>query len=248
MEDIFIYGRKSVLELLKFKGRCQKLFVSKGETKGSINEILSQAKSEGIVINFVDSKKLDDLSHGGNHQGVVALVASYKYYEVEDILEFAKSKGEEPFIIILDEIEDPHNLGAIIRTAECAGCHGVVIPKRRSAIVNETVTKTSAGAVEHMRVAMVTNIRQCMEKLKDKGLWIFGADVHGSAYHYSTDLTGPIALVIGNEGKGMSKMVAKDCDVLVRIPMFGQIDSLNASVAAGVLIYEALRQRNEKKA
>lgn len=240
----YVVGRNPVLEVLKTDKEVEKLYVLNGELQGSINKIIGIAKERNIVIQQVDKNKLDSLSDGNVHQGVVALVTSYNYADLEDILDKAKSRNESPFIVILDGIEDPHNLGAIIRTAECAGVHGVVIPKRRSATVNQTVYKSSAGAVEHMLIAKVSNITNTINELKDKGLWIYGADMEGSDYHFNTSLKGPIGLVIGNEGKGLSRLVKEKCDVLVKIPMLGKISSLNASNAAAILIYEVVRQNH----
>jgi len=235
------------MELLKSDKQVDKLYVLKGELKGSINKIMGKAKDMGIVIQQVDKNKLDSMAEGNAHQGVVALVTGYEYSEVVDMLQLAKTRNESPFILILDGIEDTHNLGAIIRTAECAGVHGVVIPKRRAAMVNQTVYKSSAGAVEHMKVAQVGNITQTIEDLKKEGLWIYGADMDGEKEYFRTDLKGAIALVIGNEGKGLSRLVKEKCDVLVNIPMTGKVGSLNASNAASILIYEVVRQSYEGK-
>ncbi len=246
MSEQYISGRNPILEILKTDKEIEKIYVLKGELKGSINKIMGIAGDKKIPIQHVDKNKLDLLSDGNIHQGVVASVTSYEYVEIDAILEKAKEKNEDPFILILDEIEDPHNLGAIIRTAECAGVHGVIIPKRRSASINQTVYKSSAGAVEHMLVSKVTNISDTIAKLKDKGLWIYGADMAGENYYYQTKLDGAIGLVIGSEGKGISRLVKENCDVLVKIPMLGKISSLNASNAASILIYEVLKQRHEK--
>lgn len=246
MSEQYISGRNPILEILKTDKEIEKIYVLKGELKGSINKIMGIAGDKKIPIQHVDKNKLDLLSDGNIHQGVVASVTSYEYVEIDDILEKAKEKNEDPFILILDEIEDPHNLGAIIRTAECAGVHGVIIPKRRSASINQTVYKSSAGAVEHMLVSKVTNISNTIAELKDKGLWIYGADMAGENYYYQTKLDGAIGLVIGSEGKGISRLVKENCDVLVKIPMLGKISSLNASNAASILIYEVLKQRHEK--
>lgn len=240
-----IFGRNPVLEILKSDKEIEKLYVLKGDLKGSIKKIIGIAKDKGIIIQEVDKNKLESLSDGNLHQGVVAVVTEYEYVEIEDMLELASKRDEDPFLIILDEIEDPYNLGSIIRTAECAGLHGIIIPKRRSASVNNTVYKSSAGAAEHMLVTKVTNISNTIEKLKEKGLWIYGADMDGADYHFNTELKGAIALVIGNEGRGLSRLVKEKCDVLVRIPMKGKISSLNASNAASILMYEVVRQRHE---
>ena len=241
MDFQYVVGRNPVLEILKTDKEIEKLYILKGELQGSINKIVGIAKDRNIVIQQVDKNKLDSLSEGNAHQGVVALVTSYRYVGIEDILNRAKERNQPPFIVVLDGLEDPHNLGSIIRTAECAGVHGVIIPKRRSAQVNQTVYKSSAGAVEHMLVAKVNNIVNAIEELKDNGLWIYGADMDGNNYN-KTSLEGSVALVIGSEGKGLSRLVKEKCDVLVKIPMLGKISSLNASNAASILIYEVVRQ------
>ena len=239
-EDL-VYGRNSVLELLKSNKDINKIFVEKGEKHGSINEIIARAKENKIVIVQAERTKLDLMAE--NHQGVVAVVPPFDYSEVEDILEDAKNKEEDPFILILDGIEDPHNLGSIIRTAETAGVHGIIIPKRRNAAVNSTVVKVSAGATTYMKVARVNNINDTIRKLKEEGLWIIGTDGEAKTYYYNQDLKGPLAIIIGSEGFGMSKLVKENSDILVKIPMKGQITSLNASVSAGIIIYEAVKQR-----
>ena len=244
--DDQVEGRNSVLELLESEKDINKIFVTRGEKQGSINKIIGRAKGKGIVLVEVDKSKLDEMSQTGNHQGVIAIVPPFEYCEVEDILDEAKSKNEQPFILILDGIEDPHNLGAIIRTAETAGVHGVIIPKRRAASVNSTVNKVSAGAVEHMKIARVNNINDTIQFLKDSGLWIIGTDGAAENYYYEQDLTGPIALVIGSEGNGMNRLVSENCDILVKIPMHGKITSLNASVSAGIVTYEIVKQRANK--
>lgn len=241
--DDQVEGRNSVLELLESEKDINKIYVTRGEKQGSINKIIGRAKGKGIVLVEVDKSKLDEMSQTGNHQGVIAIVPPFEYCEVEDILDEAKNKNEQPFILILDGIEDPHNLGAIIRTAETAGVHGVIIPKRRAASVNSTVNKVSAGAVEHMKVARVNNINDTIQYLKDNGLWIIGTDGKAENYYYEQDLTGPIALVIGSEGYGMNRLVSENCDILVKIPMMGKITSLNASVSAGIVTYEIVKQR-----
>lgn len=246
MEELYVVGRNPVLELLKTEKQIDKIYILKGDLKGSIKKIIGAAKDKGIIIQEVDGKRLDELSQGEVHQGVAALVTGFEYSTIEDMLEKAESLNEPPFIVILDGIEDPHNLGAIIRTCECAGVHGVVIPKRRAARVNQTVYKASAGAVNHMLVSDVTNITRTIETLKEKGLWIYGADLKGENYYYNESLKGSIGLVIGNEGKGISRLVSEKCDVLIKIPMFGNISSLNASTSAAILIYEVIRQKDEK--
>ena len=238
-----IEGTNTVLELLESGKDINKIFISKGEKHGSINKIIAKAKERKIIIVEKDKKQINEIAQTQNHQGVIAIVPPFEYCEIEDILQTAKSKNEDPFILILDGIEDPHNLGSIIRTAETAGIHGIIIPKRRSASVNSTVNKVSSGATQYMKIARVTNISDAIEKLKKEGLWICGTDINTNTYYYEQDLTGPLAIVIGNEGKGMSEKVKKNCDFLVKIPMRGKVTSLNASVSTGIVIYEALKQR-----
>ncbi len=238
-----VEGRNSVLELLESKKDINKIFIAKGEKHGSINKIIAIAKEQKVVIVEKDRRQLEEMSQTENCQGVIAIVPPYEYCEVEDIIKKAKEQQENPFIIILDGIEDPHNLGSIIRTAETAGVHGIVIPKRRAATVNSTVNKASAGAVEHMKIARVTNISDTIEELKREGLWICGTDVETNKYYYNQDLKGPIGIVIGNEGKGISEKVKKNCDFLVKIPMQGKIKSLNAAVSTGIVVYEVVKQR-----
>ena len=242
-----VEGRNSVIELLESGKDINKIFIEKGEKHGSILKIIAMAKTRKIVIVEKDKKEMEKLANNKNYQGVIAIVPPFSYCEIEDILEYAKEKNEEPFILILDGIEDPHNLGAIVRTAETAGVHGIIIPKRRSASVNSTVAKVSSGAVEYMKIARVTNITDAIDKLKKEGLWICGTDINTNKYYYEQDLTGPIGIVIGNEGKGISDKVKKNCDFLVKIPMMGKVTSLNASVSTGIIIYEALKQRLQKK-
>ena len=239
-----IEGRNSVLELLESERDINKILIAKGERHGSINKIITIAKQRKIVIAEVERQKLNAISETNNHQGVIAIVPPFNYVEVEDILNEAKIKKEDPFVLILDGIEDPHNLGSIIRTAETAGVHGVVIPKRRAASVNATVSKSSAGAVEHVKIARVNNINETIKYLKEEGLWICGTDGDAKDYYYNQNLKGPIAIVIGSEGFGMSRLVKENCDFLVKIPMKGKITSLNASVSAGIVIYESVKQRN----
>lgn len=238
-----IEGRNAVLEAFRAGKTIDKLFVLDGCQDGPIKSILREAKKTDAIINFVEKERLDRLSKTGHHQGVVAQAAAYEYAEVDDILEAARRKEEPPFIFILDEIEDPHNLGAIIRTANLAGAHGVIIPKRRAVGLTATVAKTSAGAINYTPVAKVTNIAKTIEELKKQGLWFVCADMDGTSM-YKLDLKGPIGLVIGNEGSGVSRLVKEKCDFVASIPMKGDIDSLNASVAAGVLAYEIVRQRS----
>lgn len=241
MEDKII-GRNPVLEAIRSGRSVDKILVKKGRHEGSIVTIIKKAKDAGIIVQEVDIKKLDAIAEGGNHQGVIAYVSAYEYAGVKDILNKARGKGEPPFVIICDKITDPHNLGAILRSANCVGAHGVIIPKRNSAGLNSVVAKTSAGAVEYTPVAKVTNIASVIDDLKKEGLWIAAADMDGEEM-YRVDLTGSLGLVIGNEGEGISRLVREKCDFIASIPMAGQINSLNASVAAGVLMYEALRQR-----
>ena len=241
--DDQIEGRNSVIELLESKKDINKIFVTKGEKHGSINKILAMARERNVIIVEKDKRQMEQMAQTPNYQGVIAIVPPFEYCEIEDILEDAKNKNEDPFVLILDGIEDPHNLGSIIRTAETAGVHGVIIPKRRAASVNSTVSKVSAGAVEHMKIARVTNISDSIQKLKDNGLWICGTDIDAKNYYYNQDLKGPLGVVIGNEGQGMSEKVKKNCDFLVKIPMKGKVTSLNASVSAGIVVYEAVKQR-----
>lgn len=238
-----IFGRNSVTEAIKAGRPIDSVMVARGERSGSIPKILADAKDAGIPIKEVDRKKLDFMCGHGNHQGVIAVGAVKAYSTVEDIFATAEERGEPPFIIVCDEIEDPHNLGAIIRTAEAAGAHGVIVPKRRSASLSFTVSKTSAGAVEFMHVARVTNIPQTLDELKEKGLWVYCADMDGEPF-YNANLKGAVALVIGSEGKGVGRLVKEKCDVVLSMPMKGKINSLNASVAAGILMYEISKQRD----
>ena len=236
-EDL-ILGRNAVIEALKSDRTIECLYVSKGDLEGSIKVALGLAKDKGVVVKEADRRKLDVMCEGLNHQGIVAKVTPFKYCEVSDILEVAERKNEKPFIVILDEIEDPHNLGSIIRTAELCGVHGIIIPKRRNVGVTSTVYKCSAGAIEHMKIAKVTNINATIDILKEKGIWIYGADIEGKDFSYNTDVSGACALIIGSEGKGISSLTLKKCDLLVKIPMIGKINSLNASVATAVLLYQ----------
>ena len=243
--DDIVEGRNAVLELLDSDRDINKIFVQSGERHGSINKIIAIAKENKVVVTEVEKSKLDFMSKTKNHQGVIAVVPPFNYCEVEDILEYAKSKNEDVFILILDGIEDPHNLGSIIRTAETAGVHGIIIPKRRTVTVNSTVAKVSAGAVEHMKIARVNNITDTIRKLKENGLWIIGTDGSATTLYYNQDLKGDIAIVIGSEGFGMSRLVKENTDMLVKIPMKGKFNSLNASVSAGIVMYEAVKQRNK---
>ncbi|MBR6281312.1 MAG: 23S rRNA (guanosine(2251)-2'-O)-methyltransferase RlmB [Lachnospiraceae bacterium] len=241
-EESVIEGRNVVLEALRSGQTIDKIFVLDGCMDGPVRTIIRDAKKQNILINFVKKERLDQMSETGKHQGVIAYIAAYDYASVEDIMEAAKAKGEDPFVIILDEIEDPHNLGAIIRTANQAGAHGVIIPKHRAAGLTATVARASAGAINYTPVAKVTNISSTIEALKELGMWFVCADMGGTRM-YDLNLKGPIGLVIGNEGKGISPLVKKNCDMVASIPMKGDIDSLNASVACGILAYEIVRQR-----
>ena len=241
--DDQIEGRNSVLELLESGRDINKIFVTRGEKHGSINKILAIARERKIIVVEKSQKQMEEMSQEENYQGVIAIVPPFEYVEVEDILAYANEKQEPPFVLILDGIEDPHNLGSIIRTAETAGVHGIIIPKRRAASVNSTVNKASAGAVEHMKIARVTNITDTIDQLKQAGLWICGTDINAEKYYYNQDLTGPLGIVIGNEGKGISEKVKKNCDFSVKIPMKGKILSLNAAVSTGIIVYEAVKQR-----
>lgn len=236
-------GRNALQEALRSGRTIDKVFIASGETDRGLQRLAAEAKEAGAVVVPVDRRKLDAMSFTHAHQGVITLAAAHEYCTIDDILEEAASRGENALIVICDELTDPHNLGAIMRSAECAGAHGVIIPKRRSVGLTATVAKASAGAVEYMRVARVTNINHAIAELKEKGVWIFGTAAEGSIPMYQADLTGPAALVIGNEGDGMSPLVRKNCDVTVSIPMRGRISSLNASAAASILLYEAVRQR-----
>lgn len=237
-----IEGRNAVLEALRAGKPIDKLYVLDGCPDGPVRTIIREAKKGDTIINYVKKERLDQLSETGHHQGVIAMAASYEYATVEDILEKAREKGEAPFIFVLDNIEDPHNLGAMIRTANLAGAHGVIIPKRRAVGLTPTVARTSAGAINYTLVAKVTNLKQTMEQLKKEGMWFVCADMDGTPY-YQMDLKGPMGLVIGNEGEGVSRLIKETCDFVASIPMKGDIDSLNASVAAGVLAFEIARQR-----
>lgn len=241
-----IEGRNTVLEAFRSGKTIDKLYVLDGCQDGPVKSITREARKHDTIINYVDKERLDQISDTGKHQGVIAISAAYEYAEVEDILKAAEDKGEAPFVIILDGIEDPHNLGAIIRTANLAGAHGIIIPKRRAVGLTATVAKTSAGAINYTPVAKVTNINNTIKELKDRGMWFVCADMGGTPM-YDLNLTGSIGLVIGNEGEGVSKLVKENCDYVASIPMKGNIDSLNASVATGVLAYEIVRQRIQAK-
>lgn len=238
-----VEGRNAVIELLESGKDINKIFITKGERHGSINKIINMAKENKVILVEKEKKQMEEMAQTTNYQGVIAMVPPYEYCEVEDILQEAIRKNEEPFILILDSIEDPHNLGSIIRTAETAGVHGIIIPKRRAATVNSTVNKVSAGAVQHMKIARVTNLSDTIERLKKEGLWICGTDVNTKTYYYDQDLTGAIGIVIGNEGNGIGQKVKNNCDFLVKIPMKGKVNSLNASVSTGIVLYEVVKQK-----
>ena len=245
MEENQVEGRNSVIELLKSGKDINRLYIQKGEKHGSILEIIKLAKKNKVIISEVEKSKLDKMANMQNHQGVIAIVPPFEYSDVEDILEEAKKRNEDPFILILDQIEDVHNLGSIIRTAECSGVHGIIIPKRRAAQVNSTVNKTSAGAVQYMKIARVNNINETMNYLKENNVWIYGTDMNGTSYYDEQDYKGGVGIVIGSEGSGMSRLVKENCDFLIKIPMKGKINSLNASVSAGIVMYEIMKQRRK---
>lgn len=247
LPDDVLVGRNAVTEALKSGRGINKLWIASGDREGSVAEIAALAKELGIVVQYVERAKIEALAGGHRHQGVLAYVAPVPYAELEDILKAAEAKGEAPFLVLLDELEDPHNLGALLRTADATGVHGILIPKRRSVSLNATVAKTSAGAVEYVPVARIGNIAQTLKKLKEKGFWVAGADMDGEKAYYEADLTGPLVLVVGSEGKGMSRLTKEACDFIVRMPMVGRINSLNASVAGSILMYESMRQRLQKK-
>lgn len=241
--DGVIEGRNAVIEALRAGITIDKIYIARGETDAALGHIASTARDKGVVVVEADRRKLDYMSRTHSHQGVIAMAAVREYADVDDILNAAKEKGEPPLIVVCDELSDPHNLGAVIRTAECAGAHGVIIPKRRSAGLTAIVAKTSAGAVAHLPVARVPNITALLKELKDEGLWVFGSAANGTTPLYKADLKGPAAIVIGSEGDGMGRLVSEQCDFTVSIPMRGKLNSLNASAAAAILLYEAVRQR-----
>ncbi|WP_246017186.1 23S rRNA (guanosine(2251)-2'-O)-methyltransferase RlmB [Cohnella phaseoli] len=247
-EEEYVAGKHPVLEALRAGRSINKIFLSAQAQRSLVQPILEEAKTRGIVVQQVDKSKLDRLVPAMQHQGVVAQAAAVAYADVDELLARAAERGEAPLIVLLDEVEDPHNLGSILRTADCTGVHGVIVPKRRSAGLTAVVAKTSAGAVEYVPVARVANLVQTMEKLKEAGLWIAGADVGAKEGFYETNLTGPLAIVIGNEGQGLSRLVKERCDFILSLPMAGQINSLNASVATGVILYEVVRQRGQAAA
>ena len=242
-DESIVSGRNAVRELLSGDRDIDKILVSSGNREGSIKMLVAEAIEKKIPVIEVDKAKLDSVSRGAHHQGIVAQVAEYKYSSVEDILDYAKEKGQAPFIVILDGVEDPHNLGAIIRSAECCGAHGVIIPKRRSVGLTPTVVKASAGAIEHMKVAKVTNIASTIDDLKEKGLWIYAADMGGEEF-YKQDLSGSVAVVMGSEGNGISRLVKEKCDFTVSIKMYGSVNSMNVSCAASIIFAEIAKQKN----
>ena len=242
--DGIIEGRNAVIEALRAGTAMDKVYIAKGETDATLGHIASTARGKGIVVVEADRRKLDAMSVTHSHQGVIAVAAVREYASVSDILQSARDKGEAPLVVVCDELSDPHNLGAVIRTAEAAGAHGVIIPKRRSAGLTAIVAKTSAGAVSYLPVARVANLTALLKELKEEGLWVFGTAADGATNLYQADLKGPAAIVIGSEGSGMSRLVREQCDFLVSIPMRGQVNSLNASAAAAVVLYEAVRQRS----
>ncbi len=245
-ENSLIFGRNAVMELIRSGRSVDKIFIATGEREGSITVIAAEAKARGIPVVDIDRKKLDRMANGLNHQGVCASAAEKEYVTIEEILGIAAERGEPPFVVVADGVEDPHNLGAIIRCAEGAGAHGIIIPKRRSVGVTATVARASAGAVEHMAIARVTNIPSAIDELKESGLWIYGAEADGAAY-YDTDMTGAAAIVLGSEGKGISRLVREKCDFVVSIPMYGKVNSFNVSTAAAVLLLEAAKQRHKSQ-
>ena len=247
LDENVIIGRNAVKELLAGGRDIDKLYITSGEKEGSINLLIGIAKERGIPIFECEKSRLDTMAQGGRHQGIIAIAAEHNYSSVDEILAYAEERGESPFIVICDGLEDPHNLGAVIRSAECAGAHGVIIPKRRAVGLTSTVAKASAGALSHMRIAKVTNIAVTIDELKDRGVWIYGADMDGSV-HYKTDMKGATAIVLGSEGFGMSRLVKEKCDFIVSIPLYGQVNSLNVSCAAAVILCEAARQRNDREA
>ncbi len=244
LSENIVIGRNAVKELLTSGRDIERLYITSGEREGSINMLLGIASERGIPITECDRNRLDRISEGGRHQGIIAIASEQDYSTVDDIFEYAKSRGEAPFVIICDGVEDPHNLGAIIRSAECAGAHGVIIPKRRAVGLTSVVAKASAGAMLHMRVAKVTNLAITIDELKERGLWLYAADMDGTSY-YGTDLKGAVGIVLGSEGFGISRLVKEKCDFVVSIPLYGSVNSLNVSCAAAVILTEVARQRHE---
>lgn len=243
LDENVIVGRNAVRELLSSGRDIEKLYITSSDREGSINQLIGIAAERGIPITECDRPRLDSISCGTRHQGIIAIAAERNYSTVEEILSYAEEKGESPFVVICDGIEDPHNLGAIIRSAECSGVHGVIIPKRRAVGLTATVSKSSAGALEHMRIAKVTNLASTIDELKERGFWIYGADMDGSTY-YKTDMKGASAIVLGSEGSGISRLVKEKCDFIVSIPLYGQINSMNVSCAAAIIFAEVAKQRN----
>lgn len=243
LPDDVLIGRNAVLEALKAGRSINRLLLADGDRESHVSEILALARERGIVCQSVQRGKIESVAGGHRHQGVLAYVAPVAYAELEEILQKAEEKGEPPFLLLLDELEDPHNLGALLRTADAVGVHGVLLPKRRSVPLNATVAKTSAGAIEYVPVAHIGNVAQTLARLKEKGFWVAGADMDGQQAYYEANLTGPLVLVVGSEGRGMSRLTREACDFIVKLPMVGRINSLNASVAGSVLMYEAMRQR-----
>lgn len=242
-ENEILSGKNPVLEALRAGREMNKVWIAEGVKKAGITEIIELAKAAGIIVQFVPKNKVEQLTDGANHQGIAASVAAYRYAEIDELFELAASRNEDPFFLILDELEDPHNLGSILRTADATGVHGVIIPKRRAVGLTSVVAKTSTGAIEHVPVARVTNLSQTVEDLKKRGLWIAGTDAKGSSDYRRMDAKLPLAIIIGSEGKGMSRLLKEKCDFLYHMPMVGQVTSLNASVAAAILMYEVLRNR-----
>lgn len=243
MSSEFIIGKNPVMEALKSERDINKIWIAEGSQKGQMTQIIGQAKEKGILVQFVPKKKIDQMVEG-IHQGVVASVAAYKYAELDDLFNSAKARGEDPFFLLLDELEDPHNLGSIMRTADAVGAHGIIIPKRRAVGLTATVAKASTGAIEHIPVVRITNMAQTIDELKERGIWIVGTDALGKDDYRNMDGTMPIGLVIGSEGKGIGRLIRDKCDFLIRLPMTGKVTSLNASVAASLLMYEVYRKRN----
>lgn len=244
LDENVVIGRNAVKELLQSGRDIEKIYITSSDKEGSINQLIGIAAERGIRITECERSKLDSMAAGGRHQGIIAVAAERNYSTIDDILEYAKEQGEAPFVVICDGIEDPHNLGAIIRSAECVGAHGVIIPKRRAVGLTTTVAKSSAGALEHMRVAKVTNLASAIDDLKEKGLWIYAADMDGNTY-YKTDMKGAVGIVLGSEGFGISRLVKEKCDFVVSIPLYGQVNSMNVSCAAAVLFAEIAKQRHD---
>lgn len=244
MDQEFIVGKNPIIEALKSERSINKIWIAEGSQKGQMAKVIQLAKERGVLIQHAPRKKLDQLINNNNHQGVVASVAAYTYATIDDLFAVAEAKGEDPFFLLLDEIEDPHNLGSILRTADATGVHGVIIPKRRAVGLTQTVAKASTGAIEHVKVARVTNLARTMDELKNRGIWFVGTDASGKEDYREASFTMPLGLVIGSEGKGISRLVKEKCDFLIRIPMVGHVTSLNASVAASILMYEVLRRRD----